>query len=97
MVMTMNMNASLPRAALVSAVATITLLLVPAVGMQLGDSVNWGPGDFLIAALLLFGAFILVFLLAQRARTRAGRWIMIASVFTGLALIWAELAVGVFR
>ena len=35
--------------------AVLTLMLAPAVAMRLTDQVNWGPGDFAAATLLLGG------------------------------------------
>lgn len=72
------------------------VLLVPAVAMQFTHEVNWGAGDFLAAALLLglagFGLEVAARLPRRRWRRR-GALLVVAA----LALVWAELAVGIFR
>jgi hypothetical protein len=72
------------------------LLLLPALAMQFSTEVNWGPGDFLAAALLLgltgFGLEVAARLPRRRWRRR-GAMLVVAA----LALVWAELAVGIFR
>lgn len=80
------------------AVAAITglLLLVPLVAMQFTREVAWGPGDFVVAALLLFGAGMAMVGGVRRVRTTGARIAVVAVVAAGLALVWAELAVGLF-
>ena len=48
------------------AVATAALLLVPAVAMRYTHEVVWGPGDFVVAAVLLYGAGLTAVVLARR-------------------------------
>lgn len=92
----MSTNLPLSRALRISAGVTAALLLLPVIGMQVSDQVSWGPGDFLIAGVLLFGALLLFFTLSQRVDSVRGRWIVALAVMAGLALVWAELAVGIF-
>ncbi len=69
------------------------LLALPAIGMAAGWGFNWGPGDFLAAALLLAGAgagLELAARLPARARVLAA-----AGVIAALSLIWVELAAGI--
>ena len=49
--------------------ATALILLVPLVAMTFTDEVNWGPGDFVLAGILLGGSGLLLHGLATR---RAG-------------------------
>lgn len=79
------------------ALYTATLLLVPLVAMGLSPEVRWGPGDFAVAALLLFTAGSLVALLRRRAPPGWPRRAAVAGVLLLLALIWAELAVGLWH
>ncbi|MFM5929983.1 MAG: hypothetical protein ACKOPQ_03650 [Novosphingobium sp.] len=72
------------------------LLLLPAVAMQISREVNWGAEDFLAAALLIGGAGLGVELAVRFIRTRAAMMAAIAGVLFVVALIWAELAVGIF-
>jgi hypothetical protein len=79
------------------ALTTAAVLLVPAVAMQVTDEVSWGPGDFVVAAGLLFGAGMTYALAAQRTTHRSRRLAIAAAVGAVVAVIWAELAVGLFH
>ena len=75
---------------------SLALLLVPALAMTLTEAVRWGPGDFVAAGLLLFGAGMLHTLALSRVRGRAARVTVTLAVLLGLLTVWAELAVGLF-
>jgi hypothetical protein len=69
------------------------LLLAPAVAMHFTNEVNWGPGDFAAAALLLGGAGLgLEFAVRLPARIRL---LAVAAIVGASLLIWVELAVGI--
>ncbi|MBU3672045.1 MAG: hypothetical protein FGM43_05795 [Sinobacteraceae bacterium] len=71
------------------------LLLAPAIGMLVSDEVNWGPEDFLLAALLL-GAVAVVFELAVRASSSlAYRLASMLTVLGSVVLIAGNAAVGI--
>jgi hypothetical protein len=76
---------------------TLALLVVPALAMQLTSEVNWGPGDFVVAAILLFGAGSLTVLSLRYTKSNRQRAALVLGVALGLALVWAELAVGLFH
>lgn len=76
---------------------TALLLLVPAVAMQFTHEVNWGPGDFVAAAVLLSAAGLGVLWAARRRTTPWRRAGVAAAVVGAFALVWAELAVGLFH
>lgn len=67
------------------------LLLLPAIAMQFTSEVNWGPEDFLAAALLLGTAG-----LGLELTARLPRWRLVAGccVVGAVLLMWLELAVG---
>jgi hypothetical protein len=88
---------SVPRAAARVAALTAMLLLVPLVAMQFTAEVIWAPGDFVAAGLLLFGAGMAYMLAARRSRTTRQKVVVGALVFAVLAVVWAELAVGLFH
>jgi hypothetical protein len=88
---------SLRKSIFVVALTTLFMLLVPLLAMQLTQEVDWGSDDFAVAGALLFGAGMIYVIAARRARRRAQRAAVAAAVLCGLALIWAELAVGLFR
>ena len=72
------------------------LLLVPFIGSQFSQEVHWSGFDYIIAAILLGGtSFLLDFVLAK-AKNKQSRWAWGIIVVLALALVWAELAVGVF-
>ena len=71
-------------------------LLLPALAMAFTDEMNWGPGDFLAAALLLGTTGVVLEIVAVLPRRQ---W-RTMGMFGGLAmllLVWAELAVGIFH
>ncbi len=72
------------------------LLLVPFIGSQFSQEVHWSGFDYIVAAILLGGtSFVLDFVLAK-AKNKQSRWAWGILVLLALALVWAELAVGVF-
>lgn len=82
------------------AIGTGALLLIPLVmtfldrNKQAGDGWSWGPGDFLIMGLLLFGAGITYEVVSRRLSSTRNR-AAVALFVTGVVLvIWVELAVG---
>jgi len=77
------------------AIATVLLLLIPLIAMQFTDDVTWGPGDFAIAAILLFGAGLTFELVSRKGGTIAYRAAVGVAVGTALVLVWANLAVGI--
>jgi hypothetical protein len=84
------------KAIVVTALVTAALLALPATAMLFTREVAWGPGDFVVAAVLLFGAGMAIYAGTRLARTRAHRLAVVASVLLALAIVWAELAVGLF-
>ena len=75
-------TATLRKPLLAVALATALLLLVPAIAMQFTSEVAWGPGDFVVAAVLLFGAGVTTILgIRQLSRETSG---------SGLAFCLAE-------
>ncbi|MFT3819673.1 MAG: hypothetical protein QM750_18915 [Rubrivivax sp.] len=79
------------------AIAIGLLLPVPLAAMQFTSEVNWGPGDFVVAGGLLFGAGAVYALGAARIRRGWHQLALGTAVLLGLALVWAELAVGIFH
>lgn len=90
-------NPSIPRAAARVAARTAMLLLVPLVAMQFTAEANWSPGDFVAAGVLLFGAGMVYVLASRLTRTARQKAVVGALVLAVLAVVWAELAVGLFH
>jgi hypothetical protein len=89
-------RSSLRKPLLGVALLTGVLLLIPAVAMRFTNEVSWGPGDFVVAAVLLLAAGS-AFVLATRLRSRVHRFGVIGLVALALLIIWAELSVGLFH
>ncbi len=91
--MTTTSTATRPTTAIVfGAVALVMLVLAL---MQVTGSMNWGPLDFALAAMLLGGA-ALAFELATR-KLRHPYWLGAALVIAAIVLtVWVEVAVGAF-
>lgn len=81
---------------LVLVMAAASLLFIPLVGMQFSNEINWSGADFGIAAIMLFSAATAIEMALRLVRKNAHRLILIAIILMVLALLWAELAVGVF-
>ncbi len=76
---------------------TGALLLIPFVAMLATKEMNWGPGDFAAAALLLAGTGLALELAVAKLRTRKARLAAAALIVLALLVAWAELAVGIFH
>jgi uncharacterized membrane protein YgdD (TMEM256/DUF423 family) len=75
---------------------TAAILLVPLAAMRFTREVNWGPLDFIVAAVLLAGTGSLYVLLTSKLRTSGQRRAIGGGLLLTLMLVWAELAVGIF-
>ena len=71
------------------------LLLIPAVAMHVTSEINWGPLDFLAAAVLLGGAGICLELVVRFTQGKLARTVFGGLVVLAMLLVWAELAVGI--
>jgi hypothetical protein len=88
---------SLRRSLVRVALSTGLLLLIPLVAMRFTSEVSWGVGDFLAAGALLFSAGSAMVLAIRRFKGPIDRVVAVAAIGLALALVWAELAVGLFR
>ena len=75
--------------------ATVLLLLLPLLAMQVTDGVTWTAADFLVAGTLLAGAGCMYVLAASHARTPLYRAAVGVALGAALFLVWVNLAVGV--
>jgi hypothetical protein len=74
--------------------AAAALLLLPAVAMQFTDEVQWGPADFLFAAVMIGSVGLAFELTVRRRRDRTTRAAVGVALATAFALTWVNLAVG---
>ena len=73
-----------------------TLLMAPAIAMQITSEVRWGPGDFLVFGGMLAAACY-AFELLLRITQRRAYWVASAlAVLAIFLLVWAELAIGIW-
>jgi len=72
------------------------LLLVPFIGSQFSQEINWSGFDYIVAAILLGTTSVVLDFVLTKAKNKQSRWAWGIAVVLALALVWAELAVGVF-
>lgn len=72
------------------------MLSIPFVAMKLGGSFTWGWFDFAAAGVLLFGTGLACEVALRVMKTPGQRIVACAAVFAVLALVWVEVAVGLF-
>jgi len=72
------------------------ILLLPLIGMQFSNEVNWTGSDFLIAGMLLATVGLSIELVFKLSSTKKQRLILMTIVLVLGLLIWAEMAVGIF-
>ena len=75
---------------------TALLLLVPFIGMQVSNEVNWTLSDFLIGGAILFTFGLIIAFAFQNIRKRSTRILVVGLILLILLLLWGELAVGIF-
>jgi len=72
------------------------ILLMPFIAMQFTDEVNWSVFDFATAGILLFLAGAGCEIAVRKATKLSAKVIWIGIILGIAALIWIELAVGLF-
>lgn len=71
------------------------LLIIPLIGMQFSEEVNWTGSDFIIMGGLLFLTGLSFILITHNAKSTAYKIAIGFGLFTGLFLIWVNGAVGI--
>lgn len=74
-----------------------TLLLIPLIAMQFSTGVDWKILDFTIMGVLLLGTGLLCEFVLRKVKSTKGRLLLCGAALLVFLLIWAELAVGMFR
>ena len=72
------------------------LLLIPLFGNVFSDEVNWSLFDFLIMGIILLTLGILINLIIDKLKKRSFKVLLIIVTLLVFALIYLELAVGIF-
>ena len=76
--------------------AVPVLLMIPFIGMQFTNEIDWSPFDFLVMGILLLSAGIVLEIVLRKISGKQNRIALIAIIVIVFLLIWAELAVGIF-
>lgn len=74
----------------------IFLLLIPLLGNVFSDEVNWSLFDFLVMGTILLTIGILINLIIDKLKKRSFKVLLIIVTLLVFALIYLELAVGIF-
>lgn len=77
------------------ALTTGLLLMIPLIAMQFTEEVVWTLSDFIFAGTLLFGTGLTYKLITRKSGETIYRIAVGFALFTGLFLIWTNLAVGI--
>lgn len=73
----------------------VLILSIPAFLNHFTEEVNWSPGDFIVAALLLSVLASLVLFISRKVSQPRRRNLLYLAVVLLFMFIWAELAVGI--
>lgn len=71
------------------------VLLIPLIGMQISDQWQWGPGDFLVAYLLMSGVGLAFRWFALRSDNLAYRLGAALALLAAFLIVWVSAAVGI--
>jgi len=74
----------------------LVLLCIPLLGNLFSKEVNWSASDFLIAGALLFTTAFSINLVRNKIKKQSQKVLICIFILLALALIWIELAVGIF-
>ncbi|MCA0447935.1 MAG: hypothetical protein LCH54_17080 [Bacteroidetes bacterium] len=77
-------------------VVTGLILLANFIAMQFTSEVNWTLGDFVAAGILLLAAGLTLEFILRKVTRLSHRILLVLAVLTVFALVWIELAVGIF-
>ncbi len=81
----------------IALIFVLLLILVPLIAMQFTEEVKWSVFDFLVATMLLLAVvFSIEFILLSKQKSST-KLLYIIAILTLSALIWLELAVGIFN
>lgn len=69
--------------------------MIPLIGGFISEEINWSLADFLIGGVLIFLVGTVEVLL-WRSLPRKGRWPVMLFLMLLFAVLWAEMAVGIF-
>lgn len=76
---------------------TAVILSIPAIAMLFTNQVQWSLLDFILAAVLIFGTGLVISIISRKVQKKRLRWVLVMLVMVLLAIVWIELAVGIFN
>jgi Kef-type K+ transport system membrane component KefB len=76
--------------------AVPVVLLIPMFGSIFTDQVDWDLADFIIMGIMLSAVALGIEFTLRKVKTTKNRIILGACIFVLFALVWGELAVGLF-
>lgn len=91
----MNSQNSIIQTISVPALLTALLVSIPLAASQFTNEVDWSTGDYIFAAILLFGTGLTYKLVTGKAGSTVYRVAVGFALASGLFLIWSNLAVGI--
>ena len=74
----------------------LLLLIIPLIGMNLTDEIDWTLSDFIISGLILLVFSLTINFIILRISNRKKRVFYITILFILFMLFWTELALGIF-
>lgn len=74
----------------------LLLLIIPLIGMNLTDEIDWTLSDFIISGLILLVFSLTINFIILRISNRKKRVLYITILFILFMLVWTELALGIF-
>ncbi len=72
------------------------VVFVPLVALRLTGEVDWTLGDFVFAAVMLGGTWVLLETVVESSAARRRKIVWSAVIVLALLAVWVELAVGIF-
>lgn len=75
------------------AFVVVIILLFALIGNFTVQGWNWGPIDFVVAGILLFGTGLLIDFAIRKLKNPIARIIAVLAIVLAFLMIWAEIAV----
>lgn len=76
---------------------TGALLLIPLIGMQFSNEINWSAFDFIVMGALLLGLGFTIEFIFRKIQNKTYKLSLLVLLVIVFLLIWIELAVGLFN
>lgn len=74
----------------------LSFLLIPFIGMQLTDTIQWSVLDFVVMGILLLGLGSGIQWVSGKIQSPWKKQVYVGLMILTFLLVWAELAVGIF-